>query len=352
MRNVIYIWSDSKDCFRSKVRNISEIPETERDARIKNWKLWRWAYDGSSTGQASTDNSEIIIEPYYAYYGLHDMWVLCHMMKNDFDGKHSFYLKNSYYHDLCKYQDQIWLSGLKLGFEQEFFIYDVRTGHPLLFNKEMNKQHGDFYCSVGVTGNGHIEGLVQEIYERACNLGVKCSGWNMEVSPSQGEIQVCNRAINACHDLVFLRYLMWDTLKKYGLYPVFHPKPLGPSWNGSGLHTNISTHKTMDRNYADNSTENYTKKGGVEIERLINKFKLNHRLHIQEYGEHNELRLTGMHETSSIDKFTSGVGSRSTSVRIPIGTHRQGYGYFEDRRPAANADPYRICRRVWETICD
>jgi glutamine synthetase len=29
----------------------------------------------------------------------------------------------------------------------------------------------------------------------------------------------------------------------------------------------------------------------------------------------------------------------------------QGYGYLEDRRPAANADPYIVSARILETVC-
>lgn len=357
VKNVVYIWLDSDDGFRSKVRNISEIPEDERFKTVKNWELWRWACDGSSTCQASTENSELILEPYCAYYGENQMWVLCHMLADLFGNKKFSHLKNSYYYFVSKFKERIESSGLKLGFEQEFFIYDNRT--KLLYKDKKLKEEmkEQYYCSVGSSGNGYIEDFVKEIYERACTLGVHCTGWNLEVCPAQGEIQVCTTAIQACHDLTFLRYLIWDTLKKYDLYPNLHPKPLGPSWNGSGLHTNISTHKTMD----STSTEiietwreegQIVKKGYLEIEKLIRLFRNSHKTHIADYGKHNELRLTGIHETSSMDIFSSGVGSRSTSVRIPINTHQKGYGYFEDRRPAANADPYRVCLRIWNTIME
>lgn len=37
---------------------------------------------------------------------------------------------------------------------------------------------------------------------------------------------------------------------------------------------------------------------------------------IKEYGECNDERMTGKHETSTLNEFTSGVGNRGTSVRI------------------------------------
>ena len=129
-----------------------------------------------------------------------------------------------------------------------------------------------------------------------------------------------------------LRYLLYTVLAKYDLVPNFEPKPYGEKFNGSGLHTNISVARTMI-------------KGGIETIHLIMKFlSEKHKEWIPDLGEGNEKRLTGIHETSSIDKFTWGVGSRNTSVRIPNSTAQEKKGYFEDRRPAANADPYKI---VW-----
>jgi glutamine synthetase len=68
------------------------------------------------------------------------------------------------------------------------------------------------------------------------------------------------------------------------------------------------------------------------------------------YGKYNELRLTGKHETSSFSKFTSGVANRTASVRIGSRTAKTGYGYFEDRRPASNADEYLVTAKLAETI--
>merc|ERR1711890_120211 len=67
--------------------------------------------------------------------------------------------------------------------------------------------------------------------------------------------------------------------------------------------------------------------------------------HIAEYGEGNEKRLTGQHETCSIKQFKYGVADRGASIRIPRTAEQTGRGYMEDRRPAANCDPYRVAVR-------
>ncbi len=64
--------------------------------------------------------------------------------------------------------------------------------------------------------------------------------------------------------------------------------------------------------------------------------------HIAVYGPDNHLRLTGLHETQSIDKFNYGVANRGASVRVPHSFVNNGYkGYLEDRRPNSQGDPYK-----------
>ena len=63
------------------------------------------------------------------------------------------------------------------------------------------------------------------------------------------------------------------------------------------------------------------------------------------------MRLTGLHETQHISKFSYGVSDRGASIRVPVGTVQDGWkGYLEDRRPASNADPYRIAHRIIDTL--
>jgi glutamine synthetase len=63
------------------------------------------------------------------------------------------------------------------------------------------------------------------------------------------------------------------------------------------------------------------------------------------------LRLTGLHETQSIDKFNYGVANRGASVRVPHSFVNNGYrGYLEDRRPNSQGDPYQIASRILQTI--
>jgi len=83
----------------------------------------------------------------------------------------------------------------------------------------------------------------------------------------------------------------------------------------------------------------------------MKKLSEKHKEHIFLYGEGNELRLTGRHETASIAKFDYGEGNRGSSVRIPIVTMDAKKGYFEDRRPSSNVDPYLASAILVDTCC-
>ena len=82
----------------------------------------------------------------------------------------------------------------------------------------------------------------------------------------------------------------------------------------------------------------------------MSKLESNHMEHIEVYGLYNEKRLTGKHETSGIREFSFGYSTRDTSIRIPAQAIVEGRGYFEDRRPASNCDPYLVAERMLQTV--
>lgn len=63
----------------------------------------------------------------------------------------------------------------------------------------------------------------------------------------------------------------------------------------------------------------------------------------------NERRLTGKHETSSIHDFSWGVANRGCSIRVGRMVPVDTCGYYEDRRPASNLDPYVVTKLLVET---
>jgi glutamine synthetase len=89
------------------------------------------------------------------------------------------------------------------------------------------------------------------------------------------------------------------------------------------------------------------------IEEAIELMSKRHQQHIMAYdpneGKDNARRLTGLHETSSIEDFSAGVANRGASIRIPRQVAEDGFGYFEDRRPSSNCDPYSVTEIIIRT---
>lgn len=319
-----YIWIGGKGELRSKTRVIPPCYES--------YTVPEWNYDASSTGQAlSTGNTEGILKP-VAYYrnplrkinNFNSFLILCDTY--DINGMP---LETNYRHQATKIFDSKPDEEPWYGLEQEYFI--KFNNDPIIINNTFRH-----YCGIGDT----IGRQIAEKHLSAClEAGLTISGINSEVAERQWEFQIgpCE-GINAGDELIVARYLLEVIAEEFDVKICFDPKPYN-SANGSGCHTNFST-KTM-------RMEN----GIQEIYMAIDKLKEKHNEHIKIYGEGNENRLTGHHETASYKEFSWGKGTRNTSIRIPNQVIKDGFGYFEDRRPAANMDPYLVTSKIFKTCC-
>jgi glutamine synthetase len=336
---VEYVWIGGSNELRSKARVLSKNDYLNQDPS----KLPDWNYDGSSTEQAEGKLSEVMIRPIRVcrcpFRRNDNLIVLCDAYDPGWNPIPTNTRYNANVHFNTKLDEIPWF-----GIEQEFFLINAKTKRPLGFNDEVASnptKQGQYYCSVG-TGNAFGRQIMDEALDNMIYAGLNVSGINAEVAPGQWEYQIGPATgIDAGDQMWLSRYILERTAEKYNVIIEYHPKPLGENadWNGSGLHTNFSTKKMRES-------------GGIDvIVEAIEKLKEKHYEHMMIYGKDNELRMSGKHETASFHNFTSGVANRGASVRIGNSVYAQGQGYFEDRRPASNADPYLVTSKIFKTTC-
>ena len=233
--------------------------------------------------------------------------------------------------------------GTWFGFEREYFLY--RDGAPLGFpaGGGFPPPQGEYYAGVGFTNVGDVAREIVDAHIDLClDAGLGHEGVNAEVAKGLWEFQIFGKGSKRAADEVWIaRYLLVRLCERYRVDVEFHCKPLGAEvdWNGSGMHTNFST-------------KHMREVGGLEYFEALMEALDDHKAgHIAVYGPDNHLRLTGLHETQSIDTFNYGVADRGASVRVPRSFVENGYrGYLEDRRPNSQGDPYQIAGRIIETI--
>ena len=198
--------------------------------------------------------------------------------------------------------------GLWVGLEQEYFLQ--QDGRPLGWPEDPNSYpapQGEYYTGVGFCNVGDVaRDIVEEHLDICLAAGINHEGINAEVAKGQWEFQIFGKGShNACDQVWVARYILLRLCEKYGVDVEWHCKPFLGDWNGSGMHCNFST------DYMRTT-------GGKEyFLKLMDKFEEYKDEHIAAYGPDNHLRLTGLHETQSIDKFSWGVADRGASIRVP-----------------------------------
>ena len=306
-----------------------------------------WGFDGSSTYQSQGHSSDLVLKPVRVVKdpirGAGNFLVLCEV----FDSENNPHPSNTRAPlrailEAGGAAEEPWF-----GFEQEYALYTDKS--PLGWPEQgYPSPQGPFYCGVG---DGKVYG--REVIERhlayCVEAGLYIYGINAEVMPSQWEYQVGYRgfdqdeadALTHCDHQWLARWLLCRTAEEFGVAINFDNKPVKGDWNGSGCHTNFST-KAMR-----------TKGKGLDvIKKAADALQKKHAEHIKVYGHGLAERLTGHHETCSINEFRCGVSDRGASIRIPLHVSKLGYGYLEDRRPGANSDPYLVAARLISTICN
>jgi glutamine synthetase len=326
-----YVWLDGYEPvpnLRSKslIKDFDAFPTLEQ--------LPNWGFDGSSTRQAEGHSSECVLKPVAVYPDStkrNGVLVMSEVLHPDLT-PHSTNARATILDD-----PDTWF-----GFEQEYFFY--QDGRPLGFPAEgYPAPQGIYYTGVGYNAVGDVAREIVEKHLDLCiDAGINHEGINAEVAKGQWEFQIFGKGSKKAADEMWMaRYLLMRLCEGYGIDINFHCKPILGDWNGSGMHCNFSTKYLREV-------------GGKEyFEALMAAFDKNKNEHIAVYGPDNHLRLTGLHETQSIDKFNYGLMNRGASIRLPFSFIKNGYrGYLEDRRPNSAGDPYKIASRILHTIAE
>lgn len=344
MSQLTYIWIDGAKPTQ-KLRAKTRVMKHPEGALTLN-DLPDWGFDGSSTYQAEGFDSDLILQPVCFVHdpitGRGNYLVLCEVM----NANGSVHVTNH----RATLRQLMKNGGEKhdpwIGFEQEYTLFQGSTplGWP---DRGYPAPQGPFYCGVGADEVFGRE-LVEEHLALCIEAGIMIFGVNAEVMPGQWEFQVGYRDVagesadplTVSDHLWLARWLLYRLGEDYNITATLEPKPVKGDWNGAGKHTNFSTNATR------------SPQGGMAaIEQAAKNLEAKHSQHVRLYGHGLEERLTGEHETAHINQFSFGVANRGCSIRVPRAVANQGYGYFEDRRPGANADPYQVASALVSCVC-
>lgn len=293
-----------------------------------------WVFDGSSTEQATGGASDLLLKPVAIFPdpGRNNSYLVMTEVLNADGSPHESNGRALIDDD----DNDFWF-----GFEQEYFLWDAEISRPPGFPAGgYPAPQGPYYCGVGAT-KAYGRDIVEEHLDTCLEAGLNVEGINAEVAAGQWEFQIFAKGAKHAGDEIWVaRYLLERIGEKYGLSVNWEPKPLGKDldWNGSGMHANFSNAAMRE-------------KGDESIfKKICENFGKNIERHISVYGANNDQRLTGLHETQAIDKFSYGVSDRGASIRIPVSTVSDGWkGRLEDRRTASNADPYKVAAVIIQT---
>ena len=294
-----------------------------------------WGFDGSSTQQATGDQSDVVLSP---------VLVLPDPLRG---GDHKLVMTETLLTDMtphpsntraaCAAASEKYSSfDMWFGIEQEYTFFEGTR--PLGWPENgFPAPQGGYYCGVGADEVFGRE-VVEEHMDACMEAGLHIAGINAEVMPGQWEFQIGPvGSPRAADELWLARWLLYRIAEEHGISATLDPKPVKGDWNGAGAHTNFSTHQMRD-----------SYQPCIDAAEALG---TNVKEHIENYGDRIEERLTGEHETQRWDEYSYGESDRGASVRIPWQVVKDQKGYIEDRRPNANCDPYLVTRLIIDTVC-
>ena len=337
-----YIWIDSRGNLRSKYRTAYPKFESCRDGAYNYIPVENWNYDQASTHDNDNNDNETTLIP-VAYY-LNPFFesgraflILCETYNADgsptntnfrHDAEKLFESSTSHYLDPC------------FRINQEYFIIQSSATTNFVPLNSYETQPTDYYCGVG-TPTVTLRRLAEKHYQYCLNAQLKISAISAETVPTQWQFQIGpSSKISASDELWVARYILVKLSEEFGVCICFKPKSLPNPSNSTDLrlHTSFSTQETRDPHHQN---------GLKCIYKYIDHLSKKHTEHIRIYGDISNRVRSG----SDFHTFSFAYGDRNSSIFIPKSVLKAGCGYLEDRRPASDADPYRVTAAIFTTAC-
>lgn len=434
-----YIWLDSSNQYRSKTKIFTQ-GEIEENKVLNISSYPNWNYDGSSCGdnKGILEITECILVPHAIYNDPFNqnndkykyVIILCrnyYYEHKTSDNDNIYLLSNNEYTEYLindnnyilipihpDMEPKIWDNEFfknqefKLGFEQEFFMINPDTMLPFGFKKNITYcpftfiitqisrhlslttgflpiygKQGPYYCSVG-NKYAYQRNYLKHTQTLLQLANINITGFNYEVAPGQAEFQVFGNAINACNDLLMLRYILQRNSENYNINISFEPIVIDKKYghyNMSGCHTNISFNSYRNLLFKNNTNLDIQDINNIDVMDLSNFDKpieintvndffnivkclficnfTNNSIEFNNiFGDNNNERCNGELETSNWHNFTWGIGTRDTSIRINVDSMLSNINdksnknnmYYEDRRPSSNVEPYTILKYWYNTV--
>lgn len=167
-------------------QTLTKLPKNGEQYSVED--LPEWNFDGSSTGQAPGDNSDVYLRPVAVFpdplRGTPNILVLTECW--DPDGTPN---KFNYRHEAAKLMEAHKEHEPWFGLEQEYTLLDMSDrpyGWPV---NGFPGPQGPYYCGVGA-GKVFCRDIVEAHYKACLYAGILISGTNAEVMPAQWEFQV------------------------------------------------------------------------------------------------------------------------------------------------------------------
>lgn len=200
-----YLWLDGykpTQNIRSKTKVVNDF-----DGKLESCPIW--AFDGSSTKQAEGNSSDCLLKPIAIFPDpARDDGFLVMTEVLSADGTpHPSNSRATIEDD----DNDFWF-----GFEQEYFVMDVKTQLPLGFPiGGYPGPQGMYYCSVGGK-NTWGRKFVEEHADLCIAAGLNFEGINQEVAAGQWEFQLFAKGAKKAGDEIWVaRYLLDRLTEKY-----------------------------------------------------------------------------------------------------------------------------------------